>query len=199
MMGKSSSGKDTIFNQLLEDESLNLIKLVGYTTRPKREKEEDGKEYFFVTEEDMLKLAQEGKVIEQRVYDTVYGKWYYFTVDDGQIRTEGKTGACAPPATDGKYLYIGTLESFMKMREYYGSEYVIPIYIEVEDGVRLERAISREKEQEKPKYAEMCRRFLADEKDFSEENLARCGIKKRYSNNGTLGECLEKIRNDLQS
>ena len=50
---------------------------------------------------------------------------------------------------------------------------LLPIYIEVEDKIRLLRAIHREEEQEKPKYAELCRRFLADEQDFSEENLKK--------------------------
>lgn len=56
---------------------------------------------------------------------------------------------------------IGTLESYYGMREYFGEEQLIPIYIEVEDGLRLERALCRERQQKEPKYAEMCRRFLA--------------------------------------
>ena len=55
------------------------------------------------------------------------------------------------------------------MQNYFGKENVIPIYIQVDDGVRLERALERERTQKEPKYAELCRRFLADEKDFSEE------------------------------
>ena len=54
----------------------------------------------------------------------------------------------------------------MRLREYYGNEVMWPIYIEVEDGERLERALAREKTQEVPKYEEMCRRFLADQNDF---------------------------------
>ena len=53
-----------------------------------------------------------------------------------------------------------------KMQNYFGKENVIPIYIQVDDGVRLERALERERTQKEPKYAELCRRFLADEKDF---------------------------------
>lgn len=52
------------------------------------------------------------------------------------------------------------------MKEYYGEETVCPIYIQVEDGERLQRALIREKQQENPRYAEMCRRFLADQEDF---------------------------------
>ncbi len=52
------------------------------------------------------------------------------------------------------------------MKCYYGKESVIPVYIEVEDVERLIRAIRREQEQETPKYKELCRRFLADERIF---------------------------------
>ena len=38
----------------------------------------------------------------------------------------------------------------------------------------------------------MCRRFLADEEDFSEENLRRAGIIKRFVNDD-LAECMEEI------
>ena len=99
-------------------------------------------------------------MIEARTYNTVYGPWTYFTADDGQVRTEEKD-----------YLAIGTLESYRDMRAYYGKEMICPIYIEVEDGERLKRAIAREEKQEQPHYAEMCRRFLADTEDFSEEKL----------------------------
>ena len=66
------------------------------------------------------------------------------------------------------------------MRVYYGAEHVIPLYIEVEDGERLMRAISRE--QKSPRYAELCRRFLADVADFSEDRLAEAGIRRRFQN-----------------
>ena len=91
------------------------------------------------------------------------------------------------------YLMIGTLESYLKIREYYGKERVIPIYIEVEDGERLQRALERERAQEKPRYEELCRRFLADAKDFSEENLRAAGITKRFTNE-VLEDTLREIK-----
>lgn len=47
LMGKSSSGKDTIFKALLSDGELSLKQIVPYTTRPIREGEQNGVEYFF--------------------------------------------------------------------------------------------------------------------------------------------------------
>lgn len=185
VMGKSSSGKDTIYKRLMEDVELNFKTLVGYTTRPMRQGEENGKEYFFVSEEEMQKLEENGKIIESRCYHTVYGDWFYFTASDGQVDLNGNN-----------YLLIGTLESYIKVREYYGEDIVKPIYVEVEDGERLMRAISRERQQDTPKYEEMCRRFIADCKDFSEEKVLGCGIKKRYINND-IEKCIEDIKNDI--
>ncbi len=187
VMGKSGSGKDTIFKQLKEDESLGLRTVVGYTTRPKREGEKDGSEYFFVTEDRLEELKNAGKVIECRGYNTVCGLWNYFTVDDGQIDLKLRD-----------YLYIGTLESYIAMQRYYGKDRVFPIYIEVEDGERLQRAVSRERAQKEPKYAELCRRFLSDSGDFSEEKLREAGIEKRYQNDD-LKRCVDEIKNVIRS
>lgn len=182
LMGKSSSGKDTMFKKLIEDKSLGLKTIVGYTTRPMREGERDGVEYFFVDEEKMLALEAEGKVIERRSYNTVHGIWSYFTVDDGQVAL----------VSDDKYLLIGTLESYEKVRNYYGKEYLVPLYISVDDGIRLQRALDRERQQDKPKYAEMCRRFLADEADFARDNIDRCEITVSYEN-VDLESCYKRI------
>lgn len=181
VLGKSCSGKDTIFRYLKEKKELNLKTVVGYTTRPMRVGEENGKEYFFVDRDELEKLKIEGKIIECRDYNTVYGIWSYFTVDDGQINL-GKDN----------YLYIGTLQSYMEMTKYYGDDVVVPLYIEVETGERLSRAVKREREQSNPKYTELCRRFIADEEDFKEENIRRAGINKRYINSD-LDKCISEI------
>ena len=183
--GRSSSGKDTLFKEV-KNALPELKTITLYTTRPIRKGEKDGVEYFFVTDEVLDAYERQGKLVEQRVYDTVCGPWRYATVDDGQIDLES-----------GDYLVIGTLESYEKMRTFYGRDALIPLYIEVEDGERLERALKRERSQKKPEYAEMCRRFLADEKDLSEENLARLGIRKRFSNRDK-GKCLDEIIGEIR-
>lgn len=171
MMGKSSTGKDTLYKRILENQELQLKTVIPYTTRPIREGEKNGVEYFFCNQEKVVELEAAGKVIERRDYNTVHGIWTYFTVDDDQIDLK-----------NNDYLIIGTLESYHKIRDYYGKEFVIPIYIEVEDGERLQRALNRERGQTVPKYEEMCRRFLADAKDFSEENLNAAEISRRFVN-----------------
>ena len=74
----------------------------------------------------------------------------------------------------------------------------VPIYIEVDDGIRLMRAINREQKQEVPQYEEMCRRFLADSKDFSEEKIKEAGINQRFSNDGTIEDCIRDIKEAIK-
>ena len=156
VMGKSASGKDTIFKRLYK-ECPRTKRLITYTTRP----------------------------IEMRTYNTVKGPWIYATIDDGSLHLESKN-----------YLIIGTLDSYKKIKEYYGAENVVPIFIELSDGIRLQRAINREMVQSEPQYAELCRRFLADEEDFSPMRLENSGITKKYVNED-LNKCILEIKKDM--
>lgn len=184
LMGKSASGKDTIYKKVKE-QMPELKTIVIYTTRPIREGELNGREYHFVDDDKLKELQEAGKVIELREYNTVHGIWKYFTADDGQF--DG----------DDNYLAIGTLESYVKLRDYFGQERLVPIYVEVEDGLRLERALARERMQATPKYEEMCRRFLADAADFSVENLKEAGITRKFTNMD-VDKCVQGIILDIQ-
>lgn len=186
-MGKSSSGKDTIYKELLKRESLQLEKIVLYTTRPVRAGETEGVQYHFVDDAKAQSLQDEGKVIEMREYHTFHGLWKYFTVDDGQI-----------DLSIHDYLIIGTIESFVKTKTYFGAEKVMPIMIELDDGVRLQRALDRERSEDRPRYEEMCRRFLADSTDFSKEKKVEAGIDKEFYNDD-LEQCLKEIEEYIQS
>lgn len=185
VMGKSASGKDTIFKRLASDACLGLHTIVPYTTRPVREGEREGVEYHFTDECGYEAFKSEGKIIESRAYHTVHGLWRYFTADDGQIRLD-----------TGNFIVIGTLEAYEQMVSYFGKEQVVPVYVEVEDGLRLSRALERERQQKVPRYAEMCRRFLADCEDFSEDKIKDCYITKRYDNI-ELEQCLHEIKKDI--
>ena len=186
LMGKSASGKDTVFSRLINDNKLSLERMVPYTTRPMRSGETDGVEYHFTDIDGLKSLRDDGKVIEERCYHTVHGDWHYFTVDDENV------------SRDKDYLLIGTLEVYEKLVAFYGGERVVPLYIEIDDGERLQRALQRERSQDNPKYAEMCRRYLADCEDFSEDKIALAGIVKRYDNSN-LEECIGSIKEDILS
>lgn len=186
LMGKSGSGKDTIFEHLLKDETLHLKPIILYTTRPMRESEVNGKTYHFITEKELKAYKDTGKVIEERMYNTVYGPWYYATIDDGTICTRERN----------YYIMIVTLEGYNQLVDYFGQAVIEPIYIEVEDGERLKRAINRESIELKPKYEELCRRFLADSKDFSREKLEEAHI-ETYYNNDVLEKCLHQVKHKI--
>lgn len=188
LMGKSTSGKDTIYKYLIQDEELGLKKIVPYTTRPMRDGEKDGAEYYFKNEQEYLQLKDADKIIEERTYHTKYGEWRYFTVDDGQI-----------DLANGDYLVIGTLESYCSFRDYFGSDIVAPVLINVDTKIRLHRALDREDKQENPKYDEMCRRFLADEEDFSEDKISEAGVTRRFNNNDDVQSCISEIRSFIQN
>lgn len=191
LMGKSASGKDSIYKGLMADGGLALRRIVPYTTRPVRAGETPGQDYVFCDEEKLNELDASNRIIEMRTYHTVAGEWKYFTVDDGNIDLDNFS-----------YLYIVTLEGYEKILKYFGEGHIVPIYIEVEDGERLMRAIERERAQAEPAYEEMCRRFLADAADFSPENLRRANVTRTFFNKSleqTIKEISEFIaREELQ-
>ncbi len=74
---------------------------------------------------------------------------------------------------------------------------MVPLYIEVEPGLRLFRALARERSQADPKYTEMCRRFLADEEDFSPEKQAAFHFPKKYVNDD-FAACLDELAETIE-
>lgn len=182
LIGKSCSGKDTLFKMLINDEKLNLKPIISYTTRPIRDNEKNGEEYYFISKDTLAKYRSKGKIIESREYNTIHGKWNYSTIDDGQINLENEN-----------YLIIVTLQAFTSLQNYFSYNDVIPIYVTLEDGIRLDRAIKREMNQKTPNYDELCRRFLADSKDFSEDKVKACGIDNKFLNYN-IEECFTNIR-----
>ncbi len=158
LVGKSASGKDTVFKEIMKKHSDKLVSIVIGTTRPMRNGEVNGKDYFFFSDNELARLEKEGKVIEKRQYNTMQGIWSYFTlafdISDGTDR-----------------IIITTLEGAHSITEYYGKDKVCVVYLEIDDKARLLRCIERESLQKNPDYSEVCRRFIADQKDFSDEKI----------------------------
>lgn len=186
LMGKSSSGKDTIYKKLLTQKNVPLETIVPYTTRPIRAGEQDGVEYHFTDEEGFQRLLRQGSVVEYRAYDTCYGVWRYFTVAEEGIDLSSHS-----------YVLIGTLEAYDQLCIFYGVDKVLPVMIELDDGVRLQRALDREKAQDHPMYEELCRRYLADMQDFSQEKMARSKIERTFYND-RLDHCIREITDYLR-
>ena len=146
IVGKSASGKDTIYKEILANRESNLIPVVPYTTRPMRVGEQNGVDYNFVTVEQLETLEREEKIIEKRQYFTTQGIWYYFTV---KFDIDEKND----------YILISTLEGAKAITDYYGKDRVHVVYLSLDDKTRLLRCIEREAKQKTPDFSEVCRRF----------------------------------------
>ncbi|MBP3728934.1 MAG: guanylate kinase [Lachnospiraceae bacterium] len=186
LIGPSASGKDSLARALLARFPGELLPVTMTTTRPLRSGEQEGEAYRFISQAQLEELRQAGKVIESRTYQTVHGPWTYATVDDGSF-----------DLAHHSYLMTGTLESFEKTRSYFGESLVVPLYIEVDRGLRLERALRRERAQKEPKYAELCRRFLADEEDFSQEKVEAFHFSRVFRNHD-FQECLKALEERIR-
>lgn len=190
IMGKSSSGKDTIYQRLKSEIDTNLY--VPYTTRPKRHGEQEGREYHFLERKEFEELEKQDKVMEQRTYNVIniHGEkdiWTYATIADRQWEQEGD------------FLSIGTLESYTSIIKYLQEHpernlNMIPVYIAIGEQERERRARKRELTQVKPNYEEMERRLKKDNIDFAEEKLAMAGITKNETfENYDLDKCVRQI------
>lgn len=176
LTGKSCSGKDTLYARILE-RCPELVPVILHTTRPRRPGEVDGQTYHFVTEEQLRQYEAQGQVIEKREYHTTQGLWTYFTLRF---------------ALDADRLLITTLEGAQALMDCYGPDAVRLVYLHVDDRTRLLRYIDRESRQIHPDYAEVCRRFLADQEDFSRERLARFPLLHRIDTGADIEACLEQ-------
>ena len=153
LIGKSCSGKDSILSSL--QDKLKFKTFVSYTTRPKRDGEEEGKEYHFIDDQEMLGLKKTNKIIESRSYNTGQGRWTYATVKENDFDLK-----------ENNYLAIVDIDGSKSFIQYFGENNVIGIYIDVNDADRIRRAIIREQNQSSPDYVELCRRFIADTEAF---------------------------------
>jgi len=185
-MGKSATGKDTIYSKILQ--KCDWLKpIVLYTTRPMRNGEIDGITYHFCDNKRIEELTEMGRVIESRTYNTDKGDWTYATVYNF------KSGV--------NYISIGTLQSFIMLKRYFQKSMefkVVPIYLEVSDRTRIERAVNRENNQSNPNYKELCRRFLKDVDDFSPERIEEAGINKIYITEDSE-ECFIEIMKNINN
>lgn len=184
IMGKSSSGKDTIYKELLKRTNLQVI--VPYTTRPMRTGEVNGKDYYFVT--DAYLDANKDKIIESRTYKTEHGDWTYGELMDHQMERH-----------DVDYILVTTLEGYKGFSKSFDKKNIIPIYVFTDNGLRLQRALDRERSQQFPKYTELCRRFLSDEQDFSDDKLLEAGIVNQFENDvleDVINAIIEKLKSE---
>ncbi|MBQ9349290.1 MAG: guanylate kinase [Oscillibacter sp.] len=177
IVGKSASGKDTLYRAILDGPPPCPDPVLPCTTRPMRDGERDGVDYRFVTEARLRELEAAGCVVEKREYHTVQGLWIYFT-------------PAFPLEADRDRLLIITPEGVRGIAARYGADRVRTILLDVDDRTRIHRCVEREDAQSRPDYEELCRRFLADQRDFAEERVADLPNLRRMDSSRPLADCL---------
>lgn len=186
IIGKSGTGKDALYKKILYKKNNNLMPIIPYTTRPKRHDEVEGVNYHFVTEEQMLELKEDGLILEKRDYNTMNGIWSYFTVKFDLL-------------TGMDYITITTLDGVFKLIEHYGNDMIQVVYLHLEDQQRLLRCINREAIQGKPNFSEVCRRYLADEMDFSPERLSLIENIYAIDTSMDINCCIKQIQGIIET
>jgi guanylate kinase len=91
VVGESGAGKDTIVNNAIqlskkEYKNMRLKPIVSYTTRPKRERETDGVEHYFISTEKAHELLTTQQIIAYtKIHDKtsgVEGFEYFATIEN---------------------------------------------------------------------------------------------------------------------
>jgi len=87
--GPSGSGKTTLLSSLIKAKKIAklIIKSCSITTRPKRSGEQEGKDYFFVSEARFQHLLKAKKILEWTRY-----LGYYYGTPKGPLEKNFKTG-----------------------------------------------------------------------------------------------------------
>ena len=142
LFGESGSGKDTVLSTVSRLYPRLVHKIIGCTTRPKRDYEKDKKDYYFLTEEEFLNN-------KNIIGETIFNNWYYGIILDTLKKDKINIGVFSIAAIE-KLLDNSNLE-------------VYPFYIRTDDKIRLIRNLRRENN---PNCIEICRRFLSDKNDF---------------------------------
>lgn len=153
--GESSSGKNKVVEILLENNK-NLSRVVSYTTRPIRENEVDGTDYYFVCENTLKKKALEGELLNIKQYNTEYGKWIYALSVNEILKNNP--------------IVIVDPKGLIELERKVGRQNIVSIKIEADYEIRLERAKKRDTIDDS-KMSEIKRRFISDANDFDGLNI----------------------------
>lgn len=147
IMGKAGSGKDTLLQSVMKYNTiLPVHAIVSYTTRPPREGEKEGQDYYFVTPIEFCAMETQGEMLES----CNFNGWYYGTgikalrpdaINIGVFNPAGVRALMQSPQVD---LQV--------------------VYLRAADKERLLRQLYRETN---PNCSEIVRRFQADEADFA--------------------------------
>lgn len=92
LSGPSGSGKSTIVNRLIRESPVRLFKAVSATTRPPRAGEMDGRDYYFLSQDEFDAKRKQGELLE---FAEVYGSGYWYGTLRSEIERARANGAWA--------------------------------------------------------------------------------------------------------
>ncbi len=181
LTGKSACGKGLIENKLVKNQ---YKRIVTNTTRPMREKEVNGVDYHFLSNEQFMELVNNGQMVEYRKYNTEFGVWYY--------------GSSANNIDLTKYDYVITLtldgaEAFVN---YFGHENCIVFYIDAPKSVREQRA--KDRDPSGFSQDEWDRRVKTDNADFAYDKVCKICTFKVDNYNKTIYNLIKEIKDDIK-
>ena len=194
IMGKASTGKDTLTKML--SEMLELPIALSFTTRPMRVGEKQGVEYNFISDDDFWDLHGCDLLAEYTSYEVASGEtWHYGLTKEELEKAE-------------YVLVIVNPDGFRQLTEIYGDK-VCSILIDAPADVRIKRYLDRDTVTEE-KAEECCRRFLADNKDFKDISTNHCvtnvgDLKSAYKKLESMvrieigNDILKKVNEDFRS
>ena len=146
LIGQAGAGKDSVMQAVLK-EAPGLHEIISCTTRPMREGEQEGVNYFYLTKEQFAEKVLNMEMLEA----TCFNDWFYGTALQSLDESVVNIGVFNPDGIDA------LLESPLVEVTVY--------YVHATDKNRLIRQLNRE---ENPNIDEVLRRFKADKEDFSD-------------------------------
>lgn len=186
LLGKSTAGKNTVFNSIPEFDD-TVARWVPMTTRNPKPHEKNGVHYSFISKNIFIKKVESGDIVEHRK-ETITKK-------------DGKTVTCfygyqSPPSD--VVIMNGNKELFEKFSN--NPDYIIiPIYISIPEDERLFRMIRRESRLPSPDYRAVARQFIHDNETLSDEYLKSIGINKSNTfENIDRSDVTNKVKNYIQ-
>lgn len=179
LVGKSGSGKSLIAHKLQKN---GFKGVVTNTTRPPREGEKEGVNYYYLSDIEFKNRIANGEMIEYHKYNTEFGIWYY--------------GSSANNIDLNKhdYVIVLTLEGAEAYVNYFGAENCIVFYIDAPKSIREQRA----KDRGSFNQEEWDRRVKTDNADFSQDKVTHICNFRVDNYNKTIYNLIKEIKEDIR-
>lgn len=145
--GKAGSGKDSILRVLVGRYPNKFNKIISCTTRPVREGERYGVDYYFLTVDEFTNKVLNGDMLEA----TEFNGWHYGTALSSLSKDKINVGVFNPEG-----IRCLMEDGLIDLTVY---------YVQASDKERLLRQLKRE---QNPDVKEIIRRFATDEQDFND-------------------------------